>query len=237
MVESRWHQRYGEGIVITLLGAAVLAIVAWLFHANNAWARGIFYGLIAALLVVIACLAYLLLKRIPKPKITPTLKNIDNCIRMWLDNYKVMVKVDPEQTCHFRYRITLDASGIQLTVLRSKLDQQEYVQIFSDLGLKGEEGKKILALYSEEEKGQILFDIKTELARARVGYSGLVDPPENFRLVQRVPVYPTLTEFGFMSMIFNMEAATSLVTLRFLKSRIGKEVALAADASNPRLPS
>jgi len=58
MSELGWRQRYGEGIVISLLGAAVLGVVAWLFHDNNSWARGLFYGLVTALLAVIACLAY-----------------------------------------------------------------------------------------------------------------------------------------------------------------------------------
>jgi hypothetical protein len=235
MHEQNLFQRYREGIVIGLLVCAVWGMMAWLFHAGNSWARPVFYGATISILVLIAYFNLVLVRRIPKPKMIVTSDNIEGCIRKWLDNHKVMVKVDPESTCYFRYRITLDVSGIQLTILRSKIDQQEYVKIFSDLGLKGEEGKKILALYTDQEKSQLMFDIKTEMARARVGYSGLVDPPENFLLFQRVPIYPSLTEYGFMSMVFNVEAATSLVTLMFLKSRIGKDVALTNDS--PRLPS
>jgi hypothetical protein len=103
--------------------------------------------------------------------------------------------------------------------------------------MKTDEDKKLLNMYTKEEKAKVLFDIRAELARARVGYSGLVDPPENFQLIQRVPIYPTLNEFIFMTMIFNVEAARNLVFLMFLKPKIGKEVTTLPSASDtPRAP-
>lgn len=233
MAEPSWIKRYSEGIVIGFLATAVWAGIAYLIHEGYSWGPPLFYGLVAASVMVIAYFGFTLTKRIPKQKIVPSLDNIEECIRIWLDNHKVTVKNDPHPDCYFRYRITLD-SGCYLTVLRSKSEYTKYVQIYCDLGIKTEQDKKVLEQFSEKEKAQIMFDVKVELARARVGYSGLVDPPENFQLCQRVPIYRTLTEFVFMSLVGNVEAARNLVFLMFIKPKIGA-VALPPTSDIPNL--
>jgi hypothetical protein len=220
MSEPHWTKRYAEEIVIGLLVCVIWAGVAWLFHEGYSWALPVFYGLVAACLALVAYFGFSLTRRIPRSRVQPSLKNIEGCVRTWLDNHKVMVKNDPHSDCYFRFVITLD-SGCVLVVLRSKLDYQEYVQILCDLGIRGND-QQLLEQFSEKEKTNILFDIKADLARARVGYSGLIDPPANFQCFQRVPIYPTLTEFIFMSMVGNLEAARNLVAIAFLRARADK---------------
>jgi hypothetical protein len=109
-----------------------------------------------------------------------------------------------------------------LTILRSRSEQPDYVHISCDLGTRGED-LKLLKQFTEDEMTEMLLDIKRELARARVGYSGLLNPPENFMIVRNMPIYPTLTEFAFMSMIYDIEAAVNLVGNVFLRMRWLKE--------------
>jgi hypothetical protein len=232
LAEPTWLKKYAEEILMGLLVCLIWAGLAWLFHEGNSWSRPIFYGLVASSLLLIAYF----IQRKPKSRIRPSVKNIESCVRTWLDNHKVTVKNDPRQDCHFRFVVTLD-SGCILTVYRSKTEYQEYVTIFCDLGVRGAEDKKVLELFGEQEKAQIMLDIKTELARAKVGYGGLVDPPENFHLFRRVPIYPTLTEFAFIMMIGDVEAARNLVMLMFLKARMNASNMQPITSGIPKLAS
>ena len=238
MSEQKWHQRYAEGIVIGVLTACILTLIGYLNHISSTWFWPFFYGLIASSLFLIVCFVFLLLKRVPRRQVIPSSKNIESCVRTWLDNHKVAVKNDPYPEGYFRFRVTLDG-GVILTILRSRSDYPEYVQISCDLGIRGE-NIKLLEQFTEDEKTEILFDIKRELARARVGYSGLVNPPENFMIVRRVPIYPTLSEFAFMSMIYDVEAAVNLVANVFLRMRWEKErhtsLAMPQTTSNIPIP-
>jgi hypothetical protein len=99
-----------------------------------------------------------------------------------------------------------------------RTEYQDYVQIVADLGIRGE-NKKLLEQFTEDEIAQVLWDIKVELARAQLGYSGLVNPPEQFFVLRRVPIHHNLTEFMFMSMVGSVEAAMNLVGLMYLKGR------------------
>lgn len=221
MAEQKWYQRYGEGIVIAILSAGVLALIAYLKSAGSRWFLPTFYGLIAACAVLLCCLGFLLVRRVPRPRVIPSPKNIERCVRTWLDNHKISVKNDPYTDGYFRFRITLDG-GANLTVLRSRSEQPDYVHISCDLGVRGNE-QKLLEQFSEDEMTDMLLEIKRELARARVGYSGLVNPPENFMIVRNVPIYPTLNEFTFMSAIYDVEAAMNIVGNVFLRMRWMKE--------------
>jgi hypothetical protein len=220
MPEKPWFKKYGEEIVVGLIVCAIWAVMAYMFGKDNPLARPIFYGSIPAILVVIAYLLFRLTRRIPKPKTVATLRNIEGYVRTWLDNQKVTTKNDPHPDCHFRLRLTMD-SGCSMTVLRSKTEYEEYVQVICDLGMRGDD-KKVLELFTDQEKGQIMLDIKTELARAKVGYFGLVDPPENFQLFRRLPVYPTFNEHTLMYMLGDVEAARNLVLLMFMKAKMNQ---------------
>jgi hypothetical protein len=130
----------------------------------------------------------------------------------------VTVKNDPGPDLHFRLRITLD-SKIEMTILRSKTENSEYFQIVAGLGFT-EENQKVWNLFTEEETAQILIDLKIELARAKIGYAELQLPLDKFHVFRRVPIVPGLTEFIFMSMLGDVEAAVGLVFQTFANARL-----------------
>lgn len=168
MAELKWHQRWSGAIVTGLIVCVVWAGIALLAHIASPWFWPLFYWMIAASAVLLCCFGFILVKRIPRARVIPFTKNIENCIRSWLDNNRIAVKNDPDTDhLHFRFRITLDL-GKQLTVLCSKTEYPEYVQIITDLGIRGE-NQKLLDGFTDPEKVQAILETQLELARAKVG--------------------------------------------------------------------
>jgi hypothetical protein len=198
MAEQKWHQRYAEGIVIGILTTAVLAVIAFLYHAASPWFGAIFYGTVAGAAVLVAGIAVMMLRRLPRPRVIPSPKNIEGCVRAWLDNHHYAVKNDPAEDLYFRLRITTDSKK-EMTIFRPKRGLSEYVEIQADMSLRGEQATKLLDQFSEAEKEQMVVDIAVELARAKIGYAGLGTSPDNLYLFRRVPILPGLTEFFFMA--------------------------------------
>jgi hypothetical protein len=220
-MEQSWFKRKREEIVTGLIVCAAWGGVTYLKSIASPWFGPLFYGTVAGTLVLIACVAVILLKRAPRQRVIPTEKSIGTCVRTWLDNHRFAVRSDPCDEAYFRLQITLD-SGYHMTILRSKAVLPDYVQIIADLGVRGDD-KKLLEQFTDNQRTKIFIDIKRELARAKVGYSGLIDPPENFRIFRNVPIYSTLTEFAFISMIGDVEAAMNLVMITFLGARWEQE--------------
>lgn len=213
-----WAVSIGQSFLFTiLLGLVPGAFVAYLAHIQSVWTNPLLMGLGAALMVSLIFGVVKAISHLPPKRTMPDTQNIERCVRSWLDNYKVAVKNDPAPDAHFRLRVTLDSNS-HVTIMRSKTEYPEYVQIISFMGMRGDDNK-LLEQFSEDERTQIFLDIKLELARAKSGYSGLVDPPENFRLFRRVPIHHNLTEFAFMTTVFEVEAAMILVGLVFLRAR------------------
>ena len=218
--------------MITLLGAVALAIATYLAQAASPFLMPFLLGIAAFCAVVVAGAAVVFLSRLPERRKIPGKKNIESCVRMWLDNHSIAVKNDPSPESYFRFRITLD-DGKLLTVLRMRDQSEDYVQILADLGVRGDD-KKLLEEFSEDEIGQILWDVKVELARAQMGYTGLANPPENFVIFRRVPIHHNLTEFFFVGTINSVEAAMNLVGLMYLKTRSEAERRKRAHGSQPK---
>lgn len=208
--------------MIGVLTAGSLSLISYLNHIASPWFGPLFYGVIVAGIVLLCSLGFLIVKRTPRPIVIPSPKNIESCVRTWLDNFRLMVKNDPYDGAYFRLRVTLD-SGKIMTIVRYRSDYPDYMSIEADLGTRGDDGKKLLGLFSAEERQAIISDMHLELARAKMAYTGLIDPPEHFQIFRRVPIYPTLTEFAFIAMIGDVEAAMNLVFVIFLKAQQKKD--------------
>jgi len=211
-----WGNSVGQGILVTIIVALVPGgIVAYLAHIQSIWTMPVLLGLGAALMsagIVIMARAW---AHLPPIRTRPNAKNIESCIHSWLDNERVSVKNDPSVGSYFRFRITLNEKT--MTIVRTRGEFEDYVQILADLGTHGD--NKLLEQFNEDEIVKTLWDVKVELARAQVGYSGLENPPNNFMIFRRVPIHHNLTEFIFMSMVGSVEAAMNLVGLMFIKTK------------------
>jgi hypothetical protein len=232
MAELSFGRRNGEAIVTGLIVAGIVGCVAFLYGKYPTFLNLLTYCLICGVATFVACAAVIILKRIPKPSPMPNEENIESYIRTWLDNHRMTITKDPSPATYFRYRIQLSPDNEQLTIFRMRDENPEYIQVYTDLGLKGEEGEQILSRFSQNEINQILFEIKLELARAKVGYSGLVIPPTDFKIFRRVLIHSTLKESEFISAISEVEAAIHLVLLIYLRANQQKNY----QADSPTMP-
>lgn len=233
MAQEGWIKRNQDGFITGLIVCVVWAGLGYLKATASTMFAPLFYGFMGGAAVVVCSVAISILRRIsPGPPVSS--KNIEGLIRKWLDNFKVTVKSDPGSDLYFRFHLTLD-SGFQMTVLRSKTEHPEYFSIIAQLGMSGEEAKKVLGLFTEGEIAQLLVNLKIELARAKVGYGGLQLPPDNFHVFRRVPILPGLTEFIFMSMVFDIECAVSLVLQTLANARL-KQITPLPGAAENRFP-
>jgi len=221
MAEQTWYRRYAEGIVIAIIAVPAIAGVTYLYNVASPMAAPLFYGVLTGAAVIVAGLGVCILSRMPTKRTIPTTQNIEQCVRTWLDSHRIAVKNDPDKDLHFRLRITLD-SGKQMTILRSETEFTEYVQILTFLR-PGKDEQNILDQLAASEKIEMILEMQLELARAKVGYAGLAFPAENFFLFRRVPIFPGLSEFFFIAMVSDIEAAMNLVGNVFLKARLKLE--------------
>jgi len=229
-----WGKSVGQGILTTIVLALIPgAVVTYLAHIQSVWTVPVLEGLAAALMSTAIVVAVRAWSHLPPSRVRPNPKNIESCVRSWLDNHRVSVKNDPSPETFFRLRITLNDKA--MTVFRMRDESKEYVQIVADLGTHGD--NKILEDLNEDDIAQIMWDIKVELARAQVGYSGLVNPPNNFMIFRRVPIHHNLTEFIFVSMVGSVEAAMNLVALMLLKTKAEVERRKLAIPAQSKMPS
>lgn len=213
-----WGKSIGQNALFTVLWALIPGgLVTYLAHVGSVWTIPALKGLGAAVMAVGIIFGTKAMSRLPPRRLMPSTENIESCVRTWLDNYRVAVKNNPKPEAFFYFFITLD-SGDQLIVSRIKNDYPEYVHIVAHLAATEDE-RKIIDQFSEYEKNQLLLNMKLELARAKVGYGGLVDPSASFHLFRRVPIHHNLTEYTFMAMIAEVEAAVHLISIVFQRAQ------------------
>jgi hypothetical protein len=217
MDNQTFKERWGLPIAIGVIVCVIWAFISCLAAIASPYLKPILYGLVGAAAVLLCGISIAILKRIPRPRVIPTGKNIEACVRSWLDNQRIAVKSDPSPDNYFRLRITLD-SGKFLTAVRTK-DQPDYIEIITNMSVHGDQLTE-LHQFSDDEIEQFSWDTQVELARAQVGYSGLQTPFENFIIHRRVPIQHNLTEFAFISVVGSVEAAMNLVNLMFRKARM-----------------
>jgi hypothetical protein len=216
MAEISFWRRNSEAIVTGLAAAGIVGVSSYLYGKYPTLLAPFTYCLICGVGVLVAGVAVIVLKRTPKLLPCPSGDNIENHVRTWMDKYGLTVTRDPSAPTYFRYRVTLPAPDNELlTIFRMRDEMPEYIQVYTDLGLKGEEGVQILNQFTNEEINNVIYEIKMELARAKVGYSGLVIPPTDFKIFRRVLIHSDLKETDFFSAINDVEAAIHTITLLY----------------------
>jgi hypothetical protein len=218
MAQLSFVRRNSEAIVTGIVTACIVGGAVSLYEKYPALLIPFTYFLVCGSVAIMACVAVIGLRRIPKPLECPNGKNIDGYVRAWLDSYSFTVKNDPSDPTYFRYRVTLPPpDNEQLTIFRMRTENPEYIQVFADLSMNEEGFKQLQTRISVRDMHQVLFDLKMELARAKIGYSGLVIPPLNFKVFKRVLIYSGLKESEFFSAIHEVEAAIHMVTVIYLR--------------------
>ncbi len=211
-------RRWAEGTLQSILGAVILALipgvaVTYLAHVQSVWTKPLLLGLTAFALAAFIVLAIDAIRRLPPRRVIPNVKNIEICVRDWLNNFQYAVKKSPVETAYFRYLVTVD-SGTKMFIGRPKGDFQDYVLIRSDL-IPGPQDLEHIATLTTLQTAVIVGNIRLELARHHVGYLNISIPIKDAHIFKRIPIRETLTEHDFVAAIEEVEAAAHSVAFVF----------------------
>jgi hypothetical protein len=216
-IKGMW-KRWTETTLINIVSVVIIALIpagimAHLLRIQSGWSGPLAGGVGVFAMAAIAILALDAMRRLPPKRVIPNLKNIESCVRDWLNNFQYSVKKSPNETTYFRYLVTVD-SGTKLLIGRTKDEFQEYVQIRADMRPNTTDMESFNAL-SDLQKAVLIGSIRLELARRNVGYRGLTIPADDFYISKRIPIRETLTEHEFIGAVDEMEAAAHSVSLVF----------------------
>lgn len=212
---KRWIESVLQNVVATVLIALVPAAgIAYLARVGSQWTSPLLLGGLAAAL---SSLTALLLRRqigLPLRRVTADTNNIEGLVRLWLSNFRVAVKNDPQSDAYFRVIATMD-SGTKMAVGRLRSTEvSTYVILRSDITPTPEELQMIADLPGNEGV-RLSLDIRLELGRFRVGYTALGFPLQPFSIFKRIPINENLTEHSLMNAMEEVEAAIACVSILY----------------------
>jgi hypothetical protein len=196
----------GAWAALVLVGGVVMTILA---RYASPWVGPALYGLGASVLLLIATLATKAINRLPRKRSIVGTDNVESHVRAWLDNFRTTVKNDPIDEALFRFTVTMDG-GAKLLVGRLRGDLNGYIVVRGEV-TPSEEERRYLEVLPAEVLMRMRDEIRLELARAKVGYSGIKIPLENFAIFKRIPINDALTEDSFIAKLEEVEAALNAV--------------------------
>lgn len=179
-------------------------MVALLARNASAWAAPAIYGLSASALLAVSILAIKTIGRLPAKRPVIDLDNVEGEVRRWLDNFRTGVQNSPIAEAHFRFIVTMDG-GAKLLVGRPR-DFSGYLLVRGEV-IPSLDDQKVIAGLPTEAVEDIVSEIKLEMARAKVGYSGLALPITTIAILKRIPISEALTEDAFINKLEEVEAA------------------------------
>ncbi|MCU1226360.1 MAG: hypothetical protein JWQ42_4453 [Edaphobacter sp.] len=206
-------QRISENLTVGIVGSLMATVIVGVFvavvsHLGSTWTVPIIHGVLTAMLTLAICLGVMALRVMPKAYKPTTVNNVEQRIRQWLDNFHLTVKNSPIEAAFFNLRVTTDG-GKHILIARSRDGYSEYLQFTSFIG-PNEDEKKVLLDVSEKEKALSIWDMKLELSRARMGYSGFASL-DGFTMFKRIPISRFLDEATVINSVWEMEAMLNAI--------------------------
>ena len=221
-MEHSRSQRITENLTVGVIGSLIATtmvgiVVAIVSHLGSPWTMPIIDGIIAAMLTLAICIGIMALRIMPKSYKATTVNNVEQRIRQWLDNFHLTVKNIPIEAAFFNLRVTTDG-GKHILIARSRDGHSEYLQFTSFIG-PDEDEKQALLNISEQGKALVIWDMKLELSRARMGYSGFTSL-DGFTMFKRIPISRFLDEATVINGVWEMEAMLNAIYAIGAKSYI-----------------
>ncbi len=192
-----------------LLAVSGGAVVALLARYASSWAAPARDGLVAFAAIAVGIVGLRNIRSGPKARTTT--RNAESQIRSWLDNFRVAVQNDPNQDTYFRLVATMPSS-VKIIIGRLKGELDGYVMFRAEITPSAEEQRQIADL-SRVEAERMLLEVRLELARLGVTYSGLTLPVSTIALMKRLPISDALTEDLFIDRLDQMEAAVGVIAI------------------------
>ena len=126
-------------------------------------------------------------------------KEVDKTIRDWLDDPSFQFQRRMNAECLFQFVVT-DKQGRPITVSRPK-SKPSQLALSTAITLGDEDRQKYETLSDNEEK-RIIHNLRIEMARYGIGYSGINRGLERVVLTEVVLLDNALTEFHLRQRIF-----------------------------------
>lgn len=134
-------------------------------------------------------------------------ERVDKTIRDWLDEPSFQFQRRTNTECLFQFVVT-DEQGRPITVSRTK-SKPSQLALTTAITLADEHRQKYETL-SDNEKEKITHDLRIEMARYRIGYSGINRGLERVVLCDVVLLDNALTGFYLRQRIFYVGGAFAL---------------------------
>jgi len=132
-------------------------------------------------------------------------KDVDDTIRGWLDDpvFTFQRKMNPE--CLFQFVVSEEQGRRPVTVSRTKAKPSQ-LSIGTSITL-GDEHRKKYETLSNNERDKIVHNLRIEMARYGIGFSGINRGLEKAKLSDVVLLDNALTEFYLRQRIFYVSGA------------------------------
>lgn len=203
-------EKVGEWAFFGILGLGWAVVLAWLKLDHSALAAPLLYGSAGACMTWVAGGLYIAISRIPRLRTRVTIDNIEQNIRAWLDQSGFSVKSDSVPETFFRLSAQ-SPGGCALSIGRPRAGLIEHVVIHAPIANEKTVLKELQDA-AKYEQARLLELVKVELARAKVGYSGLSFPVvQQFTVGKSVPITDSLNEEAFIRAVWDVEAAVNAV--------------------------
>jgi hypothetical protein len=202
-------------IIVAAVGGAMMAVLR---HVTQKWAAVLLYGLRGFFLVLFILLAIKGLAWFHATEadvVTP--ENVESKIRQWSENFGFRVGPDQDRMAggqvYFSLLVTTRTN--ETVVVRRTKDMSRYILVMDSVILS-DEVRTMLASMPRSELDGLVRQMRTELARARIGYNieiPIADPkrPGGIAVTVRLPITAQLSEDAFIRAVDEVGSALILV--------------------------
>ena len=186
-------------VCVLIFGGAV----TYLSYNVPGWGTALLRGFWAALAAILVTLAWRIMQVVPARRQPITTENIEEKIKEWLYKHNLTIKNDPTESSYFRLLVTTEG-GCKVFISRNKKVDSASLIFHGELHATDAE-ITIAETFTDEEKLTFLLDLRLELSRANVSYSGL-DYSTGFVIAKSLPISADLNEFEVMKLLWELEA-------------------------------
>jgi len=165
-------------------------------------------------------------------RIGVTVDNVEGLVREWSDTFRFSVKkLGAKDAYHWAFELKGPAE-MPITVMRDK-DLSHYLTVIGSLTVIREHSKLFKTL-KKSDADALIAQLRIEMNRLNIGYTGFANPPERFFFVRRIPISPDLTDYRFVTTVNEVTSAVLLVRQIFFTAL--HSGALLAEGKTPIAP-
>ena len=218
---------FANNMVAAVLFAGVAMIATILYtHYGPTWVSSIAKGLVAFFCVLASFMVVRIMLALPLARERITVENIESKLLEWLHKFHLTITNHPLSEAHFCVQVTVNEK--HLFIGRAKGEWSDYLELWAWIKEADEEEKKIITSLTLDQISWITINLKVELARARIGYTGFGEIGQSYRINKRIPITESLTEERVINAVWEIEA-----TLNTLYYSVVKDIHLAKAGKLP----